>query len=116
METPSTVRSDRPRVRQFKPYCLPDSLSDLAGPSEGLIHLPIDLYWARPGGVTVDLGTLAGRRKTYGAAMEEGTVADICRIVNRDHLINDWPDLFWSLALRQVWEDRFPELRGQHTQ
>ena len=21
-----------------------------------------------------------------------------------------WPDLFWSLALRQAWENRFPEL------
>lgn len=42
--------------------------------------------------------------------MEEGTVDDICQIVNRDHLINDWPDLFWSLALRKVWEDKFPEL------
>ena len=42
--------------------------------------------------------------------MEEGTVHDICRIGNRDHLINDWPDLFWSRALRQVWENRFPEL------
>ncbi|MGP5591177.1 hypothetical protein [Corynebacterium variabile] len=103
-------RSEQPRVRQFKPHCLPDSLDDLAGPHQGSVFLPMNLYWARPGGTTVDLGTVESRGRAYVAAMEEGTVHDICRIVNRDHLINDWPDLFWSLALRQVWENRFPEL------
>jgi len=103
-------RSEQPRVRQFKPYCLPEALDDLVGPSEGALVLPLYLYWAKQEGVTVDLGTLEGRGKAYGAAMEEGSVDDICQIVNRDHLINDWPDLFWSLALRQAWENRFPEL------
>lgn len=39
-------RSEQPRVRQFKPYCLPDSLDDLAGPYQGSVFLPMNLYWA----------------------------------------------------------------------
>lgn len=111
MDSPSEVPSDRPRVRQFKPYSTPDSLDDLAGPYEGTVFLPHHLHWATSDGVTVDIGTLAGRQEAYSAAMEEGTVEDICRIVNLQHLLADWPHLFWSLALRQVWEDKFSRLR-----
>lgn len=52
-------RSELPQVRQFKPYCLPESLDDLVGPSEGALVLPLYLHWAKQEGVTVDLGVMS---------------------------------------------------------
>lgn len=64
-------RSELPQVRQFKPYCLPESLDDLVGPSEGALVLPLYLHWAKQEGVTVDLGVL-GHEVGGGVGVAEG--------------------------------------------
>lgn len=95
-------------LRKF--YAVPDSLDELRGPVGGMVKLPLSIHWAKKGGSTVDLSTPGGRSVAYGAAMGEGTLEQVCAIVNRDHLIAQWARIPKSLRMTALWESRFAEL------
>ena len=95
-------------LRKF--YAVPDSLDELRGPVGGMVQLPLSIHWAKKGGSTVDLSTPGGRSVAYGAAMGEGTLEQVCAIVNRDHLISQWASIPKSLRMTALWESRFDEL------
>ncbi|OLT54427.1 hypothetical protein BJF89_16765 [Corynebacterium sp. CNJ-954] len=99
--------------RTTKVYAVPDSLDDLHGPTGGMFNVPQSIHWAKKGGSTVDLSTQGGRSIAYGAALGEGTLEDVCTIINKDHLIQDWPKIPKALRTQQLWESRFPELGGR---
>ena len=48
----------------------------------------------------------------YRAVLNEGTVEDLVRVLNRDVLVAVWPELLLPLRVLAMWESRFPELRS----
>ena len=51
----------------------------------------------------------------YRAVLNEGTVEDLVRVLNRDVLIAVWPELLLPFRVLAMWESRFPELRSSAT-
>jgi DNA invertase Pin-like site-specific DNA recombinase len=95
--------------RDTKPYEAPASLDELQGPAEGLLELPHSVYWGPER--TVDLDIPSGIRKTYQAALREGTAEEQAGILNREVLLREWAELALPDRVRVMWESRFPELR-----
>ncbi|BAW93616.1 hypothetical protein CHIBA101_1781 [Actinomyces sp. Chiba101] len=93
-----------------KPYEVPEKLDDLKGPISGVVHLPHRVLWT-PGGGRVDLDAEGGVELAYRAVLAEGTAADQAAVVNRGRLVEVWPELLLPHRVRQMWEERFPELR-----
>ena len=101
-------RSDRVFYRDIKPYDAPERLDDLHGPHGGRLELPLNVYWGPE--ATVDLDSLGGVVKAYQATLREGRVVDQVEVLNRDRLIEIWPELMLPIRVRDLWENRFPEL------
>jgi len=93
-----------------RPYPDPPArLADLIGPTQGLIELPITIDWG-PKRV-YDMGRHAERRIVYERVLREAATTDeVTRYVNGAVLREEWSQLFLPLRIRQVWEQRFPEL------
>lgn len=108
-ETTTTTAERRVYFRDTKPYEAPASLDELQGPAAGALELPHSVYWGPER--TVDLDTPSGIRKTYQAALREGTAEEQASILNRDVLLREWGELALPDRLRAIWESRFPELR-----
>lgn len=97
--------------RDVKPYAIVDRLDQLRGPAGGTVELSHSVLWA-PGGRLVDLDRPGALRMAYRAVLNEGTVEDLVRVLNRDVRIAVWPDLLLPLRVLAMWESRFPELRS----
>lgn len=96
--------------RDIKPYETPSAIEDLRGPAGGVLELPHSIYWGPDR--TVDLDTQAGIRKTYQAALREGTAQEQMQILNREVLLTNWSELALPDRVRSLWEEQFPELRA----
>jgi hypothetical protein len=110
---PASLAGGARRVyfRDVKPYAIVDRLDQLRGPAGGTVELSHSVLWA-PGGGLVDLDRPGPLRMVYRAVLNEGTVEDLVRVLNRDVLIAVWPDLLLPLRVLAMWESRFPELRS----
>jgi len=97
--------------RDLKPYEIVDSLGQLDGPSAGVVELPHSLFWA-PGGGRIDLDEAGGTAMAYQAVLSEGTAADQRALLNRHVLLSVWQELMLPRRVRDLWEAKFPELRG----
>ena len=97
--------------RDVKPYAIVESLDQLRGPAAGTVELSHSVLWA-PGGGLVDLDRPGALRMAYRAVLNEGTVEDLVRVLNRDVLVAVWPELLLPLRVLAMWESRFPELRS----
>jgi hypothetical protein len=102
---------ERVFFRDVKPYYAPDSLDELDGPTGGVVELSKSVLWA-PGGGQVDLDEPGGVELAYRAVLAEGLVADQVAVLNRERLIEVWPQLMLPRRVRELWEGRFPELRA----
>ena len=60
------------------------------------------MLWA-PGGGLVDLDASWALRMAYRAVLNEGTVEDLVRVLNRDVLIAVWPELLLPLRVLAMW-------------
>jgi hypothetical protein len=88
------------------------SLSDLQGPTEGTVELPIWLYWSSLDG-TFDLADRDMRRWLYQIVLREaGRVEDLTAHLDGGMLIALWPDLYLPKGIRLAWEDQHPALRA----
>ncbi|MFD7097065.1 hypothetical protein [Streptomyces xanthophaeus] len=89
---------------------LPASLEKLAGPSHGVVHLPLHVAWS--GLRSYDLDRPRLRMGMYRTVLAEGQHEDLVNLLNRDLLLAQWPTLRTLVPrhLRQAWEDAFPEL------
>jgi hypothetical protein len=88
------------------------SLSDLRGPAEGVVKLPLWLFWSCPGHA-FDLSVPDMRQWLYETVLREaGSPEDVARYLDRETLIALWPDLYLPKGVRQAWEDRHPVLRA----
>lgn len=103
---------ERVRFRDLKPYEVVASLDDLHGPAEGTIHLPIWVRWLDDG--DIDVTDLGGARLAYQALLAEGTDEIQAQLMNKTILLRLWPQLSLDSRVRDLWEERFPELRGVH--
>jgi hypothetical protein len=97
--------------RQLRPAAVPDSLADLKGPKFGVVELPVTLFWSRHDR-TFDLGDRYRAIDMYLAVLDAARgPGDLVAYLNRDLLIELWPDLHLTRAKRRPWEDRFAALR-----
>lgn len=95
--------------RDVKPYAVVEDLEQLQGPYGGVVELSHSVLWA-PGGGRVDLDRTGELRMAYRAVLNEGTVDDLERVLNRDRLVAVWPELLLPLRVLELWESRFSEL------
>ncbi|MEW2372545.1 hypothetical protein AB0940_24720 [Streptomyces sp. NPDC006656] len=89
---------------------LPATLEELAGPTHGVVDLPLHVAWS--GLRSYDLDRPRLRMGLYRTVLAEGQHEDLVKLLNRDLLLAQWPVLrtLVSRHIRQVWEDAFPEL------
>ena len=117
MDSPASASVESGRRVFFQdvtPYAIVDHLDQLHGPAGGTLELSHSVLWA-PGGGLVDLGRPGALRMAYRAVLNEGTVEDLVRVLNRDVLIAVWPELLLPFRVLAMWESRFPELRSSAT-
>ena len=88
---------------------LPSTLESLAGPGGGVVELPVDLAWS--GDRSFDLAD-AGQRYLYHMTVLTSAVTreHYTRWLNAGLLRGDWGRLRLPRPLREIWQERFPEL------
>lgn len=99
-----------PRVlfRDTIPYSVVTSLQDLQGPISGQVVLPHHIYWG-PGQVfELPLQVVS----VYNAVLENGSVADMCKLLNAWLLQKHWASINPPLRVKSLWESRFPWLQN----
>jgi hypothetical protein len=93
-----------------RPYLLPDTLGELAGPVTGVIQLPLRLDWSDR--MVFHLEEPAERNLMYERVIREAMRADDLRsYLNESVLRQVWSLLFLPRNVRQRWGQRFPDLR-----
>ncbi|MFD7015326.1 hypothetical protein [Streptomyces sp. NPDC059928] len=94
---------------------LPARLEDLHGPAHGTVDLPLHVVWS--GRRSFDVDAPRPRMGLYRTVLAEGQQQDVMNFLNRDLLIAQWPVLrtLISRLVRDVWEERFPELTTART-
>jgi hypothetical protein len=99
-----------PRSYALRPVIVVGSLSDLRGPTDGLVELPQRLFWSGAGRV-FDLGDGDRLLEMYEAVFDAArTEADLAEHLDAETLARVWPDLGLSPRARRVWEEAHPEL------
>ena len=86
-------------------------LADLRGPAEGIVELPLRLFWSAADR-TFDLSDSDILRSMYEKVLREAIrVDELTTYLNGGRLIAVWPDLFLPRDVRRAWEDQHPALR-----
>jgi hypothetical protein len=102
------------KTRQLRPVIVPASLSDLHGPSSGLVTPPRRLWWSGEDGTAFDLGDRAQAAELYEAIFEAArTYQDVADHLDAGLLVELWPDLGMRRATRQAWEAAHPVLAAR---
>jgi hypothetical protein len=97
-----------------KPYVVADTLTELSGPTRGLVTLPRHLDWS--GNAEYDLSRPARMASMYKVVLTEAaTVDDLRAWLSGDLLLRFWPTLWLPPQLRRRWEERFPDLAATRT-
>ncbi|MCL2583523.1 MAG: hypothetical protein FWE35_13845 [Streptosporangiales bacterium] len=97
----------------LRPAIVPDTLDDLRGPADGVVELPVRLYWSA-GSRRFDLSSPDDAADLCESVLDAASSrSDLVRYLNAGLLIGVWPLLGLSRAKRAAWEDRFPVLRRQ---
>jgi len=110
--TPAETTRVRYQSRPGRLAVVAASLTDLKGPTEGTVELPLWLFWSSPDR-TFDLTKPFMLRSMYEAVLGEASrPEDLTTYLDGDTLITLWPDLFLPKGVRQAWEDRHPVLRA----
>lgn len=90
---------------------LPSSLNELTGPKHGMVELPLHVAWS--GLRILNLALPRQRMSLYRTVLAEGMRDVLCRFLDKGILLELWPVLrkLISRAIKDVWEEAFPELR-----
>ena len=92
-----------------RPYTVPDSLEELAGPTGGVVELPLRLDWSEQG--RYDLSDDRQRNLMYERVIRESMrVEDLRAFVHGPTLARVWRQLWLPSKVRTLWESRFPNL------
>jgi hypothetical protein len=93
-----------------RPYLLPETLEELAGPVTGVVQLPSRLDWSERAEFHLD--DPAERNVMYERVIREATqIDDLRSYLNEEVLRQVWGRLFLPARVRRSWEARFPDLR-----
>ncbi len=97
------------RYADQRHYVLAASLSDLRGPTSGVVILDRWLDWS--GDSTYDLDDPGDLHLLYQTVLNQATtVEDLCQWLDRDLLRRLWPSLWLPARLRALWQARHPKL------
>jgi hypothetical protein len=97
------------RYGDQRPYALVESLTDLRGPTAGLVRLDRRLDWSPNDGY--DLGNPRRLATMYETVLREASHADdLIRWLDAATLMRIWTALVLPPRLRRAWESRFPDL------
>ena len=109
---PATTR-DAPVVllaRPHRPVLVAGTLTELTGPTEGLVELPLRLWWGPRG--TFDLAEPTMLAWMYENVLREAIrIGELRSYVHGPTLVRVWPQLNLPRAVRAAWEARHPRLR-----
>jgi hypothetical protein len=88
------------------------SLTELSGPAEGTIELPLRLFWSSHDR-GFDLSDPEMARCMYETVLREATRPDdLAAYLDSDTLVRIWSRLFLPKGVRRAWEDQHPVLRA----
>jgi hypothetical protein len=97
-------------ARPHRPVLVAGTLGELAGPTRGLIELPLRLWWGPRH--TFDLADPTMLAWMYENVLREAIrVGELRAYVHGPTLIRVWPQLNLPRAVRAAWEMRHPRLR-----
>lgn len=98
--------AERPRPGWIRDVELPRDLSELHGPTTGVIRLPLRLYWSGPDPERVewDAANPADRRWLYEIVLREGTLDDQRELINSAELARLWDSLYLPPHIRRAWQ------------
>jgi hypothetical protein len=92
-----------------RPYVVPRVMSDLTGPTHGIVTLPAGLGWT--GRTSYNVDDEADRAVLYERLLVEATtLADVTRRIDETMLRALWRRLFIPHVVRRLWEQRFTDL------
>ncbi|RDH95075.1 hypothetical protein DEU32_11440 [Curtobacterium sp. AG1037] len=100
--------SDRVRFADVIPYDTPSSLAALHGPADGVLTLPITVYWGPQR--EFDLSDHDTLIKAYRNIVREGTRHVQESTLHASTLLQVWRDLALPARCAAAWESKFPEL------
>lgn len=99
------------RYADLRPYMVPESLSELAGPTSGIVNLPLSLDWSQQR--RYDLSVDKDRRRLYETVIREAmNVSELRRFLDAGLLLHLWPSLRLPVRAKSLWQERFPQLRS----
>ena len=90
------------------PFQTPESLDVLHGPTSGQVRVPAHICTAPDPVYNID--RLARRRSFYSAVVRDGLPEDQAAFLDRETLLELWPDLNLPRRCRETWTAKFPEL------
>jgi hypothetical protein len=92
-----------------RPTYVPEQLSDLHGPIQGTVTLPLILDWTPAN--TYDLSSQNTLRRLYETVLSEAVSEnDVNTFVEENALKSLWPQLRLPRRVRYAWETIHPEL------
>src|SRR3954447_12559779 len=109
---PATMRDDAVAnlARPHRPVLVAGTLEELAGPTRGLVELPLRLWWNPHR--AFDLGQPTMLAWMYENVLREAIRVDELRTyIDGPTLVRLWPQLNLPRAVRAAWEARHPRLR-----
>jgi hypothetical protein len=87
------------------------TLTELRGPTGGVVQLPHRLVWQAPEHRRFDLGDPYQLCRVYEIVLREAIRLDELRAwLDAATLRRIWPDLYLPRGVRAAWEERHPEL------
>ena len=96
-----------------RPYVVVDDLDSLRGPADSDVELPLRLDWSPKR--RYNLADADDRRSLYERTLNEALhVEDLHEFLNKNLLVELWPQLLLPTQVRAVWETRFPVLASRH--
>lgn len=99
------------RYPDVRPYTVPESLSELTGPTSGVVVLPTSLDWSQQR--RYDLGIDKDRRRLYETVIREAMdLSDLRRFLDEGLLLQLWPSLWLPARAKTLWQERFPHLKS----
>jgi hypothetical protein len=109
--TQAAVNKARYQSRPGRAALVVADLAELQGPSQGMVELPLRLFWSAPDR-RFDLSDPDMLRSMYEKVLREAIrTEDLTRFLNGSTLLAVWRDLFLPRDVRRAWEDRHPVLR-----
>lgn len=93
---------------------MPHGLDELRKALHGSVGLPARLFWSgpHPRDVRWDLADPGRRRDLYEIVVVQGTLDDVCELINGTELVRLWDQMYLPPWVRSAWR---PLIDSAHT-